>query len=613
MKDSRNVILAIALSMLVLFGWQYFVAGPAAEHAAKQAQIAQQQQAQQASTAATTTATAGGAAAAAVTPDAQNGKTFATREEAVAATPRLKIDTPDLLGSINLVGARLDDLDLRQYHTELSDQSPIVTLLTPATAPDSYFVEQGWVAAGSSSAVKLPDASTLWTVDGNTPALTPTTPVTLSYDNGAGLIFHRSFAVDANYLFTITQTVDNKTQAPVTLYPYAQVTRHGTPVAQNSLILHEGAVGILGSRNLVTYKYEDLVKAQQEDIQSEGGWLGFTDKYWSATILPVPKTPVAARFSWSKPGTTDIYKASFVDSTPISIAAGQSATTKNYTYAGAKVESVIDQYQSQYGFDRFEFMIDWGWFSFLTHPMFKLIQLLHGLLGNFGLAILAVTVLIKVVLFPLANRSYASMAAMRNVQPRMKELQAKFKDDRPGLQQATMELYKTEKINPISGCWPMVIQIPVFYALYTVLYITIEMRHAPFFGWIQDLAAPDPTNIFTLFGLIPWHPELVPVIGHFLNIGIWPLIMGFTMWLQMKLNPPPPDPTQAAIFQLMPVIFTFTLGTFPAGLVLYWACNNSLSITQQYIIMRRHGAKVDLFGNILASFRRTPKPDKAGS
>src|SRR5438105_6959739 len=243
--------------------------------------------------------------------------------------------------------------------------------------------------------------------------------------------------------------------------------------------------------------------------------------------------------------------------------------------------------------------------------MFLLIQFMHGLLGNFGLAILAVTVIVKLVFFPLASRSFASMAAMRRVQPEMKAIQERFKDDKAAQQQATMELYKKEKINPLSGCWPLLIQIPVFYSLYTVLYITIEMRHAPFFGWIQDLAAPDPTNLFTLFGLIPWDPTSLPILGHFLAIGVWPLIMGITMWVQMKLNPPPPDPTQAMIFSIMPIIFTFTLGTFPAGLVIYWAWNNTLSVTQQWIIMKRHGAEVNLFGNILNSFRRKPASDKA--
>jgi YidC/Oxa1 family membrane protein insertase len=605
-NDTRNMILAIALSIIVLFGWQYFIAGPAAERAAQQAKLAQQQQ--QAQQVATKAAQTSGAAAAA--PDAENNKTFATRAEAIAATPRLKIDTPALTGSINLAGGRLDDLELKQYRVDVSKDSPIVTLLTPATAPDSYFVEDGWVANGGG--LKLPGADTTWTVDGGAKALTATTPVTLSWDNGAGLVFHRTFAVDDNYLFTVTQTVDNKTGAPVTLYPYEQVTRHGTPQAYNSFILHEGAFGILGAKNLVTLKYDDLQKEKQEDIQSTGGWLGFTDKYFAATILPQPNTPISARFSWSKPAATDVYKASFVDQNPVTVAPGASGTSKSYTFAGAKVESIIAAYQNKYGFDRFDFMIDWGWFSFLTHPMFNLIQLLHGVLGNFGLAILATTVIIKLVFFPLANRSYASMAAMRRVQPEMKALQEKFKDDRAGQQQATMELYKREKINPLSGCWPMFIQIPVFYSLYTVLFITIEMRHAPFFGWIQDLAAPDPTNIFTLFGLLHWDPTIVPVIGHFLNIGVWPLIMGVTMWVQMRLNPVPPDPTQAAIFNIMPIIFTFTLGTFPAGLVIYYCWNNTLSIIQQTIIMKRHGVKVDLLGNIMASFRRTAKPDKAG-
>ena len=607
MNDSRNVILAIVLSILVLVGWQYFVAGPQADRAAKMAQLQQQQQQAQTQAAPTSPATVGGA----LTPEAQVNATFATRDQAIAATPRAKIETPEIIGSINLVGGRLDDLKLKGYHTDLSNESPIVTLLTPASAPASYFVEQGWVATGTP--VKLPDAQSTWKLEGANETLTPTTPLSISFDNGAGLIFHRTFAVDEHYLFTVTQSVDNKTTSPVTIYPYSQVTRHDTPESQNTFVLHEGGVGILGAKNLVTYKYDDLRKDQQEDIESNGGWLGFTDKYWAATIIPDPKAAVSARFSWSKPANTDVYKASFVAKDAVTVAPGGSASSKNYVYAGAKEESVISVYASQYGFDRFDFMIDWGWFSFLTHPMFKLIQLLHGLLGNFGLAILAVTVIVKLVFFPLASRSYASMAAMRRVQPEMKALQERFKDDKPALQQATMELYKKEKINPLTGCWPLLIQIPVFYSLYTVLYITIEMRHAPFFGWIQDLAAPDPTNLFTLFGLIPWNPGAVPIVGHFLMIGVWPLIMGITMWVQMKLNPPPPDPTQAAIFQIMPIIFTFTLGTFPAGLVIYWAWNNTLSITQQYIIMKRHGAEVNLFGNILASFRRTPKPEEGKS
>ncbi|MEO8883713.1 MAG: membrane protein insertase YidC, partial [Devosia sp.] len=374
MSDSRNVILAIVLSIAVLFGWQYFVAGPAGDRAAKQAQLQQQQQQTvEAQKAATAAAVASGAPA----PEANGGASFKTRPEAIAATPRLKIDTPSLIGSLDLAGGRLDDLELKNYHVDLSDQSPIVTLLSPASAPDSYFVEQGWVQSAGGT-LKLPDGNTVWTVDGGTAALTPTTPVALSWDNGTGLVFHRQFAVDKDYLFTVTQTVDNKTQAPVSIFAYSQVTRHGTPESQNTFILHEGGVGILGAKNLVTYKYADLQKDQQDDIDSAGGWLGFTDKYWAATVIPEPKTNIAARFSWNKPLDVDVYKASFVDKDALTIAPGQSAGNKNYVYAGAKVESIIGAYQSQYGFDRFEFMIDWGWFSFLTHPMFKLIQFLHG-------------------------------------------------------------------------------------------------------------------------------------------------------------------------------------------------------------------------------------------
>ena len=611
MNDSRNMILAIVLSIVVLFGWQYFIAGPQAERAAKQAQIVAQQQqtATQAVAAAVNAKTPEGLP----TAEALANKTYTTRDEAIAATSRVKIDTAALSGSINLTGARLDDLKLKGYHDTVSDQSPIVILLSPSSAPDAYFVEEGW-ANGAGGTLKLPDGQSVWMVDGGASAtLTTSNPVTLSYDNGAGLVFHRNFAVDEHFLFTITQSVDNKTGGAVTVFPYAQVARYGTPISQNTFILHEGGVGVLGSKNLVSYKYGDLEKDLQEDITSEGGWLGFTDKYWAATVLPQPKVPVNARFSWSKPLLTDIYKASYVETNPTTIAAGTTGSTKSYVFAGAKVESVIGSYVDKYGFDRFDFLIDWGWFSFLTKPMFYLIQFMHGLLGNFGLAILAVTVIVKLIFFPLASRSYASMAAMRKVQPEMKAIQERFKEDKAGQQQATMELYKKEKINPLSGCWPLLIQIPVFYSLYTVLYITIEMRHAPFFGWIQDLAMPDPTNLFTLFGLIPWDPTGLPIIGHFLAIGVWPLIMGITMWVQMKLNPPPPDPTQAMIFQIMPVIFTFTLGTFPAGLVIYWAWNNTLSVTQQYIIMKRHGAEVNLFGNIMSSFRRKPAADKAGS
>ena len=605
MTDNRNVILAIVLSMVVLFGWQFFIAGPQVERAQQQQQIAAEQAKQEAALATPTTLADGSTAPAAVAPDGT--PVYADRATALAATSRVQINTNDLEGSINLTGGRVDDLELKQYRETVDPDSPIITLLTPAGVPDAYFAEQGWVPASGANVV-VPTSQTVWAVDGANSTLTAETPVTLIWDNGAGLVFRRTFAVDQFYLFTITQSVENKGTGDVALFPYARIARHGTPHVQNFFIQHEGPHGVLGSNNLISKKYSDLQHDQKLQFDNTTGWLGFSDKYWATAVLPKPSAGINALFSWKNTGRYDDYQTSFVETTPVVVAAGATATHESYLFAGAKEEKVISAYQSQYGFDRLEKLIDWGWFDFLTKPMYYLLTFLYGLLGNFGLAVLGVTVIVKAIFFPLANRSYASMAAMRRVQPEMKAIQERLKDDRPGQQQAMMELYKKEKINPLSGCWPILIQIPVFFSLYTVIFISLEMRHAPFFGWIQDLAAPDPTNIFTLFGLIPWDPTVMPVIGGFLHLGVWPVIMGITMWVQMRLNPPPPDPTQAMIFNWMPVIFTFMLGTFPAGLVIYWAWNNTLSVAQQWFIMKRHGAEVNLFGNILNSFKRKPKP-----
>jgi len=605
MTDNRNVILAIVLSMVVLFGWQFFIAGPQLERAQQQQQIAAEQAKQEAALATPTTLADGSTAPAAVAPDGT--PVYADRATALAATSRVQINTNDLEGSINLTGGRVDDLELKQYRETVDPDSPIITLLTPAGVPDAYFAEQGWVPASGANVV-VPTSQTVWAVDGANSTLTAETPVTLIWDNGAGLVFRRTFAVDQFYLFTITQSVENKGTGDVALFPYARIARHGTPHVQNFFIQHEGPHGVLGSNNLISKKYSDLQHDQKLQFDNTTGWLGFSDKYWATAVLPKPSAGINALFSWKNTGRYDDYQTSFVETTPVVVAAGATATHESYLFAGAKEEKVISAYQSQYGFDRLEKLIDWGWFDFLTKPMYYLLTFLYGLLGNFGLAVLGVTVIVKAIFFPLANRSYASMAAMRRVQPEMKAIQERLKDDRPGQQQAMMELYKKEKINPLSGCWPILIQIPVFFSLYTVIFISLEMRHAPFFGWIQDLAAPDPTNIFTLFGLIPWDPTVMPVIGGFLHLGVWPVIMGITMWVQMRLNPPPPDPTQAMIFNWMPVIFTFMLGTFPAGLVIYWAWNNTLSVAQQWFIMKRHGAEVNLFGNILNSFKRKPKP-----
>ena len=606
MTDNRNIILAIVLSMIVLFGWQFFVAGPQLDRAQQQAQIAAEQAQSEAALATPAANAQPGVAGAPGAVAADGTVSFPDRAAAIAASERVTINTEDLEGSINLTGARLDDLELKQYRETVDPESPIITLLTPAGAPNAYFAEQGWVPAAGAN-IAVPDGQTVWSVEGENATLTAETPVTLVWDNGAGLIFRRTFAVDEHYLFTVTQSIENVGTGDVALFPYARIARHGTPKVANFFIQHEGPHGVLGSNNLVSRKYSDLQNDQQVRLDNTTGWLGFSDKYWATAVLAKPDQQINALFSWKNANGYDDYQTSFVETTPIVVAPGQTASHESYLFAGAKEESVISSYEQQYGFDRLELLIDWGWLHFITKPMYYLLTFLYGILGNFGLAILAVTVIVKAIFFPLASRSYASMAAMRRVQPEMKAIQERHKDDRAAQQQAMMALYKTEKINPLSGCWPILIQIPVFFALYTVIFISLDMRHAPFFGWIQDLAAPDPTNIFTLFGLIPWDPTVLPVVGSFLHLGIWPVIMGITMWVQMKLNPPPPDPTQAMIFNWMPVIFTFMLGTFPAGLVIYWAWNNTLSVTQQWFIMKRHGAEVNLLGNIIDSFRRKPK------
>ncbi|MEO5806279.1 membrane protein insertase YidC [Devosia sp.] len=604
MTENRNIILAIVLSVAVLFGWQFFISGPQMQRAQEQARIAAAQQAATAAAPAVVAPTEPAAVAAAA---ATSNKTYPDRGTAIAATQRVVIDTPDLHGSINLTGARLDDLELKRYTETVDPKSPIITLLTPAGVPNAYFIEEGWAPANGAT-IAVPGNASVWTVDGANTTLSAASPVTLKFDNGAGLIFRRTFAVDEHYLFTVTQSIQNTSAAAVSLFPYARAVRHDTPKVQNFFVQHEGPTGVLGSNNLVAKKYTDVQKDQQITLDNTSGWVGFSDKYWATAVLAKPGAPLNARFSWSNPsGAMDIYQSSWVETAAVTVAPGATATHESYVFAGAKEESVLQAYKDTYGFDRLDLMIDWGWLHFLTWPMFKVLTFLNGIIGNFGVAVLCLTVIVKAIFFPLANRSYASMAAMRRVQPELKALQERFKDDRPGQQKEMMELYKREKINPLSGCWPLLIQIPVFFSLYTVIFISLAMRHAPFFGWIQDLAAPDPTNIFTLFGLIPWDPTLLPFVGGFLHLGIWPVIMGFTMWVQMKLNPPPPDPTQAMIFSVMPIIFTFMLGTFPAGLVIYWAWNNTLSVTQQYFIMKRHGAEVNLFGNILDSFRRKPK------
>ncbi len=607
MTDNKNTIIAIVLSAIVLIGWQYFYAMPQAEKqklAQQQAEL--QKQTQKPVAPPTSNAQSGvapvtpGTTAPSIPGQAAQPATAAaplTRTAALATSPRIPIHTGSVEGSIALKGGRIDDLSLLKFRETVDPKSPPITLLSPSGSPEPFYAEFGWSSAGSD--IKVPTADTVWTQAGSG-ALDVGHPVTLTWDNGQNVEFRRTISIDDKFLFTVKDEVANKSDKPVALAPYALISRHGLPVTAGYYILHEGMVGVLDDKlQEVTYKNIEDKKTLKFDTTN--GWLGITDKYWAAALLPNPKAHLTAHFSTGTLGTVQTFQADYLQDVK-TIAPGASASVATNMFAGAKEVRVVNGYEQQLGLNRFDLLIDWGWLYFITKPMFKVIDWLYHLVGNFGLAILIVTVLIKAAFFPLANKAYASMAKMKAVQPHMAALKARYPDDKAKQQQELMALYKKEKINPIAGCLPIVIQIPVFYSLYKVLFVTIEMRHAPFFGWIKDLSAPDPTNIFTLFGLIPFDPTQVPVIGHFLHIGAWGLIMGITMWAQMKLNPTPPDPTQKLIFNWMPVIFTFMLASFPAGLVIYWAWNNTLSVTQQSIIMRKHGAKIELFDNIRALF-----------
>ncbi|WP_295535252.1 membrane protein insertase YidC [uncultured Thioclava sp.] len=533
-------------------------------------------------------------------------------QAAVKDTPRIKIETPEVVGSISLLGGRLDNLSLKKYKETLAKDSPDVRLLSPvggdgtdATKP--YYVVYGWMPAGGLPADQVPGPNTIWSQVG-TGGLTPSTPITLQWNNGNGLTFQRKISVDDRYLFTITQSVQNATSAPVKLAPYGIIARHGIPEERRVYVLHEGAVRMTDGK-LEEIKYKNITKLDQSGAEGQAevlqaqttGWTGFTDKYWQTVLAPIsgPFTSVV-KYSGEK---SDIYQTE-TRLPVIEVAPGATGDAQTHLFAGAKEWETLRDYQDNVPIQNFVDSIDWGWFYFLTKPMFRLLHFLHGAIGNMGWAIIALTFIIKLLVFPLARKSYISMARMKELQPEMEKMKEAAEGDRQKMQQGMMELYKKHKVNPAAGCLPLLIQIPIFFSLYKVIYVTIELYHAPWLGWIHDLSAPDPSSILNLFGLLPIHTPDPGSPLFIISLGILPILLGVSMWFQQKLNPAPTDATQAMIFAWMPWVFMFMLGSFASGLVLYWITNNTITFLQQYTIMSMHGKRPDLFGNIKSGFKR---------
>lgn len=552
MNDQKNVIIAFVLSMGVLLGYNYFVETPKAKQQTELAKVSTAQ-----------------------TPvEIQKVDELIPRAQALEVGSRIKVTAPKISGSINLTGARFDDISLIDYHETTDPKSPNISLLSPKKSKHAYFVDFGWISGTTNQ--PMPTVDTVWKTSNS--ELTDKQPITLTWNNGHGLTFVRTISIDPEYMFTVSDKVENKSSETVKLNAYGQITRIGKPQTGGYYILHEGPIGVLNGK-LVEVDYDKLKDKGPQEHPSTGGWLGITDKYWLVSLIPDQKTAYLDKFKEQTINGVDRYLAESI-SPEYDVTAGQSLSITQHLFAGAKKLKLLDAYEEKLGFDKFDLAIDFGWFYFLTKPLFYVLDYLYKLLGNIGLAILVLTVFFKAAMFPLANKSYRSMSRMKALQPKMEALKQRYGDDKMRLNQELMELYKKEKINPMAGCLPMLIQAPVFFCLYKVLFVTLEMRHAPFYGWIHDLSAPDPTSVFNLFGLLSFTPP------SFLMIGAWPLIMGATMMLQQKLSPQPADPAQAKAMMIMPIMMTVLLASFPAGLVIYWAWNNVLSIVQQWWIMR---------------------------
>ena len=550
------------------------------------------------------------------TPAVETAATTATDGEAtVSEAPRVQIETDNLAGSISLLGGRIDDIYLSKYTLTLDEDSETVRLLRPVGENDAYYAAFGWAAAEGIAGDAVPGPDTLWSIEAGD-KLTPSTPVTLVWENGAGQTFRQTYSVDENFMFTISQSVENASGAQIALRPYGLLRRVTEPDGlKNFFVLHEGLVrmsdGVLEQtkyKNIRKYDLSELDQTQAERIEvAEKGWIGYTDHYWMTTIIPAQDTPFRSVSKYFE--SRDLYQAEAVQ--PVhTISAGSSTSVDTRLFVGAKEWETIREYQNNDDVDGFIDSIDWGWFFFLTKPIFWLLHTLNAGIGNMGWSIVALTIILKALVLPLAYKSYVSMARMKELQPEMEKLKERVGDDRAALQQGMMKLYKDNKVNPASGCLPILIQIPIFFSLYKVIFVTIELRHAEWLGWIRDLSAPDPSSILNLFGLFNWATPEPGSIFFIFSLGILPILLGISMWLQQKLNPAPTDPAQKMIFAWMPWVFMFMLGSFASGLVLYWITNNTITFLQQYTIMRSHGHKPDVFGNILATFRRKPAEAK---
>ncbi len=603
-QQNKNLILATALSFLVILVW--FVVFPPKDPVPAAPDTVEN------TDSGTAPLTVPAPVSDLATPDGAVADSE-SRADALKNAPRVPISTGRLSGSVSLLGGRIDDLRLNDYRTTRDKDAQIVTMLSPQGSDDAYYALQGWAAGTGIDPAAVPGPDTEWTLsEGET--LGVDKPITLTWDNGVGQTFSRTIAVDDNYMFTLSQTVTNGSDAAIALAPYGMIVQHGEPEdLKKFFILHEGAVA-MADGELIETDWDDIADSEmnpkwgRQAIVSEDvteGWIGFTDHFWQAILIPTKGAASDQALTYD--ARSDVYRA--VTRLPTqSVAAGASATVTTQLFAGAKEWEILRDYESA-GVTKFIDSIDWGWFFFLTKPIFWVLHHLNQLIGNMGVAIICLTLLIKALLFPLAYKSYVSMAKMKELQPQMEKLKKDAGDDRQKVQQGMMELYKREKVNPAAGCLPILLQIPIFFSLYKVIFVTIELRHAPFFGPFQDLSAPDPTSLFNFFGLLPWNAPETGTILALVFIGILPLLLGISMWLQQKLNPAPTDPTQQMIFAWMPWVFMFMLGGFASGLVVYWIANNTITFTQQYLIMRSQGYKPDLLGNIRGSLSRRSKSD----